>query len=136
MSYTFNIHELKELFNELDTDGDGIVDLKEDINKYKKFPLLFEIFNTIGDRKLNFEDFKKEITDLLNEKKNDSGLSYIYDFLKNNNKDTISKNELYQKINELGYDYTNDELDKIFKFLSSSKGQITFDTFVEFMNNK
>ena len=39
MSYTFNNHELKELFNELDTDGDGIVDLNEDINKYEKFPL-------------------------------------------------------------------------------------------------
>ena len=123
MSYTFNIHELKELFNELDTDGDGIVDLKEDINKYKKFPLLFEIFNTIGDRKLNFEDFKKEITDLLNEKKDDSGLSYIYDFLKNNNnKDTISKNELYQKINELGYDYTKNIFNyKIYKLNKNIK---------------
>ena len=68
MSYTFNNHELKELFNELDTDGDGIVDLNEDINKYDKFPLLQEIFKTIGDRKLKFEDFKKEITDLLNDK--------------------------------------------------------------------
>jgi len=134
MSYTFNIHELKELFNELDTDGDGIVDLKEDINKYKKFPLIGEIFNTIGDRKLNFEDFKKEITDLLNEKKNDSGLSYIYDFFKNNNnKDTISKNEFYKITEELGLDYNNDEIEQLFSLLSN-KGQITFDSFVNYMN--
>ena len=134
MSYTFNIHELKELFNELDTDGDGIVDLKEDINKYKKFPLISEIFNTIGDRKLNFEDFKKEITDLLNEKKDDSGLSYIYDFFKNNNnKDTISKNEFYKITEELGLDYNNDEIEQLFSLLSN-KGQITFDSFVNYMN--
>ena len=79
MSYALNIHELKELFSELDTDGDSIVDLKEDINKDKKFALICEIFNIIGDRTLNFEDFKKKIIDLLNEKK-DGGLSYIFDF--------------------------------------------------------
>jgi Ca2+-binding EF-hand superfamily protein len=134
MSYTFNNHELKELFNELDTDGDGIVDLNEDINKYDKFPLLQEIFKTIGDRKLKFEEFKKEITDLLNEKKDDSGLSYIYDFFKNNSKkDTISKNEFYKITEELDLDYNNDEIEQLFSLISD-KGQITFDSFANYMN--
>ena len=134
MSLQIDSYELKNIFDLLDYDKDGKVNLNEAIEIIKSIdydkenPVIFNFIQDLGEGLINYDEFEKKINELIKDKNENNGMRRMYEMFVNDNK---SKNIC----NELGRNLSKTDLESLFIEAGNEK-EITFETFVQFLNNK
>ena len=142
MNLEIDSYELKNIFDLLDYDKDGKVNLNEAIELIKSIdydkenPVIFNFIQELGEGLINYDDFEKKINQLIKDQNENNGLRRMYEIFINDNKNkNINLNEFQKICNELGRNLSNIDLENLFKEAGNEK-EITFETFVQFLNNK
>ena len=142
MSLHIDSYELKNIFDLLDYDKDGKVNLNEAIELIKSIDydkenrVIFNFIQELGEGLINYNDFEKKINQLIKDQNENNGLRRMYEIFINDNKNkNINLNEFQKICNELGRNLSNIDLENLFKEAGNEK-EITFETFVEFLNKK
>ena len=142
MSLEMNNHNIKSAFELLDYSTEGFVDIPKVIENLSKMgydkthPELFDLFNSLGDEKIEYNDFMETITNIMNQKEEDAGLQRMYDLLIYNSKiEEIDFDTLKKICEETG----NNLSDKEIKFALNEIGNgktISIEDFIKFMKEK
>ena len=142
MNLEIDSYELKNIFDLLDYDKDGKVNLNEAIELIKSIdydkenPVIFNFIQELGEGFINYDDFEKKINQLIKDQNENNGLRRMYEIFINDNKNkNINLNEFQKICNELGRNLSNIDLENLFKEAGNEK-EITFETFVDFLNKK
>jgi Ca2+-binding EF-hand superfamily protein len=142
MNLEIDSYELKNIFDLLDYDKDGKVNLNEAIELIKSIdydkenPVIFNFIQELGEGLINYDDFEKKINQLIKDQNENNGLRRMYEIFINDNKNkNINLNEFQKICNELGRNLSNIDLENLFKEAGNEK-EITFETFVDFLNKK
>ena len=142
MSLQIDSYELKNIFDLLDYDKDGKVNLNEAIELIKSIdydkenPVIFNFIQELGEGLINYDEFEKKINELIKDKNENNGMRRMYEMFVNDNKSkNINLNELKKICNELGRNLSKTDLESLFIEAGNEK-EITFETFVQFLNNK
>jgi Ca2+-binding EF-hand superfamily protein len=142
MSLHIDSYELKNIFDLLDYDKDGKVNLNEaieiikSIDYDKEHPIIFNFIQELGEGLINYDEFEKKINELIIDQNENNGMRRIYEIFVNNNKSkNINLNELKKICNELGRNLSKTDLENLFIEAGNEK-EITFETFVQFLNKK
>ena len=142
MNFDLDSYGLKNVFDLLDFDKDGKVNLNEAIETLSSLgyedenPVIINFMKEMGDGIINFEEFEKKINSLIKDTNDDNGLKRIYNFLINNpDKDSINLNELDVICKELGKNLNKDDLTNLINNAGNGK-EINFETFAQFMKEK
>ena len=142
MNLEIDSYELKNIFDLLDYDKDGKVNLNEAIELIKSIdydkenPVIFNFIQELGEGLINYNDFEKKINQLIKDQNENNGLRRMYEIFINDNKNkNINLNEFQKICNELGRNLSNIDLENLFKEAGNEK-EITFETFVDFLNKK
>ena len=133
MSLQIDSYELKNIFDLLDYDKDGKVNLNEAIEIIKSID--YDKENPVIGL-INYDEFEKKINELIKDKNENNGMRRMYEMFVNDNKSkNINLNELKKICNELGRNLSKTDLESLFIEAGNEK-EITFETFVQFLNNK
>jgi hypothetical protein len=142
MNFDLDSYGLKNVFDLLDFDKDGKVNLNEAIETLSSLgyedenPVIINFMKEMGDGIINFEEFEKKINSLIKDTNDDNGLKRIYNFLINNpDKDSINLNELDKICKELGRNLNKEDLTNLINNAGNGK-EINFETFAQFMKEK
>lgn len=142
MNFDLDSYGLKNVFDLLDFDKDGKVNLNEAIETLSSLgyedenPVIINFMKEMGDGIINFEEFENKINSLIKDTNDDNGLKRIYNFLINNpDKDSINLNELDVICKELGKNLNKDDLTNLINNAGNGK-EINFETFAQFMKEK
>ena len=142
MNLEIDSYELKNIFDLLDYDKDGKVNLNEaieiikSIDYDKEHPIIFNFIQELGEGLINYDEFEKKINELIIDQNENNGMRRIYEIFVNNNKSkNINLNELKKICNELGRNLSKTDLENLFIEAGNEK-EITFETFVQFLNKK
>ena len=142
MNLEIDSYELKNIFDLLDYDKDGKVNLNEAIELIKSIdydkenPVIFNFIQELGEGLINYDNNEKKINQLIKDQNENNGLRRMYEIFINDNKNkNINLNEFQKICNELGRNLSNIDLENLFKEAGNEK-EITFETFVEFLNKK
>ena len=137
-----NDRNIKSAFELLDYQTEGYVDIPKVIENLSKMgydkthPELFDLFNSLGDEKMEYNDFMQTISSIMNQKEEDAGLQRMYDLLIYNSKiDEIDFDTLKKICEETG----NNLSDKEIKFALNEIGNgktISIEDFIKFMKEK
>ena len=137
-----NVNNIKSAFELLDYSTEGYVDIPKVIENLSKMgydkthPELFDLFNSLGDEKIEYNDFMETITNIMNQKEEDAGLQRMYDLLIYNSKiEEIDFDTLKKICEETG----NNLSDKEIKFALNEIGNgktISIEDFIKFMKEK
>ncbi len=137
-----NGNNIKSAFELLDYSTEGYVDIPKVIENLSKMgydkthPELFDLFNSLGDEKIEYNDFMETITNIMNQKEEDAGLQRMYDLLIYNSKiEEIDFDTLKKICEETG----NNLSDKEIKFALNEIGNgktISIEDFIKFMKEK
>ena len=141
-SSEMNDRNIKSAFELLDYSTEGYVDIPKVIENLSKMgydkthPELFDLFNSLGDEKMEYNDFMETISSIMNQKEEDAGLQRMYDLLIYNSKiDEIDFDTLKKICEETG----NNLSDKEIKFALNEIGNgktISIEDFIKFMKEK
>ena len=141
-SLEMNGNNIKSAFELLDYSTEGYVDIPKVIDNLSKMgydkthPELFDLFNSLGDEKIEYNDFMETITNIMNQKEEDAGLQRMYDLLIYNSKiEEIDFDTLKKICEETG----NNLSDKEIKFALNEIGNgktISIEDFIKFMKEK
>ena len=142
MNFDLDSYGLKNVFDLLDFDKDGKVNLNEAIETLSSLgyedenPVIINFMKEMGDGIISFEEFENKINSLIKDTNDDNGLKRIYNFLINNpDKDSINLNELDVICKELGKNLNKDDLTNLINNAGNGK-EINFETFAQFMKEK
>ena len=142
MNFDLDSYGLKNVFDLLDFDKDGKVNLNEAIETLSSLgyedenPVIINFMKEMGDGIINFEEFENKINSLIKDTNDDNGLKRIYNFLINNpDKDSINLNELDVICKELGRNLNKEDLTNLINNAGNGK-EINFETFAQFMKEK
>ena len=137
-----NKQNIKSAFDLLDYSQGGKVNVPQIIDNLTKMgydkthPELFDLFNSLEEDEMEYNDFLDTITSIMNSTEDDAGLQRMYDLLiYNPNIDEIDFDTL-KKISE---DTGNPLSDKEIKFALREIGNgktISIDDFIKFMKEK
>ena len=141
-SLEMNGNNIKSAFELLDYSTEGYVDIPKVIENLSKMgydkthPELCDLFNSLGDEKIEYNDFMETITNIMNQKEEDAGLQRMYDLLIYNSKiEEIDFDTLKKICEETG----NNLSDKEIKFALNEIGNgktISIEDFIKFMKEK
>ena len=141
-SSEMNDRNIKSAFELLDYSTEGYVDVPKVIENLSKMgydkthPELFDLFNSLGDEKMEYNDFMETISSIMNQKEEDAGLQRMYDLLIYNSKiEEIDFDTLKKICEETG----NNLSDKEIKFALNEIGNgktISIEDFIKFMKEK
>ena len=129
----------KTAFNLLDYRKEGLLDVEEVLNNLVKLgfdkthPEIFDLVECLGNNKINYNDFEKTLTELMNQKEEDTGLQRMYDLLIFNPKAQNIDRELLKRISE---ETGNPLSDFEITYLLNKAGDgrtISLDSFIDFM---
>ena len=141
-SLEMNGNNIKSAFELLDYSTEGYVDIPKVIENLSKMgydkthPELFDLFNSLGDEKIEYNDFMETITNIMNQKEEDAGLQRMYDLLIYNSKIEEIDFDTLKKISE---ETGNPLSDKEIKFALTEIGNgktISIEDFIKFMKEK
>ena len=129
----------KNAFDLLDYKKEGIVDIEEVLNNMTKLgldrahPEVYDLVESLGKNKINYNDFQKNLNELMRQKEEDTGLQRMYDLLLfDPNAQSIDR-ELLKKIAiETGNPLTDYEISYLLNKAGNGK-TISLDSFIEFM---
>ena len=142
MNFEIDSYGLRGVFDLLDFDKDGKVDLNEAIDAIdslgyeQDYPIIFNFMKEMGDGIIDFENFENKINLLLKDTNDDIGLKRIFNMLINNpDKEFINIKDLKRICHELGRNISNEDLENLMNNAGDGN-EINFDTFSEFMKSK
>ena len=142
MKHKINSLLLKQVFELLDYDKDGQVDIDEALDNMEllrldeSHPEICELVAGVGKGKVTFNQFEQKINELLNDEHEDEGLQKTYDlFVYNPKQSDVDKQSLNNILNDLGEEFS--ESDKAFIMNQMGDGKvIRVETFIPFMKKK
>ena len=142
MSIKINSVLLKQVFELLDYDKDGQVDIDEALDNMEHLrydethPEICELLAGVGKGRVTFPQFEQKINSLLSDENEDEGLQKMYDlFVYNHKQPVVNKDALDKIIVDLGEDFS--EADKDYFLHQAGDGKsINIDTFIPFMKKK
>ena len=119
MNYKINSLLLKQVFELLDYDKDGQVDIDEALDNMEllrldeSHPEICELVAGVGKGKVTFNQFEQKINELLHDTREDEGLQKTYDlFVYNPKQSDVDRQSLNNILNDLGEEFS--EMDKDF----------------------
>ena len=141
-SLEMNVNNIKSAFELLDYSTEGYVDIPKVIENLSKMgydkthPELFDLFNSLGDEKMEYNDFMETISSIMNQKEEDAGLQRMYDLLIYNSKiDEIDFDTLKKICEETGNNLSDREIKFALNEIGNGK-TISIEDFIKFMKEK
>ena len=142
MSLEMNKRNLESAFGLLDYSVEGKIDIQkvvENLSKMgydKSHPELFDLFNSLGEDKMEYNEFMETISSIMNQKEEDAGLQRMYDLLIYNSKiEEIDFDTLKKISEETGNPLTDNEIKFALKEIGNGK-TISIEDFIKFMKEK
>ena len=142
MSLEMNKRNLESAFGLLDYSVEGKIDIQkvvENLSKMgydKSHPELFDLFNSLGEDKMEYNEFMETISSIMNQKDEDAGLQRMYDLLIYNSKiEEIDFDTLKKISEETGNPLTDNEIKFALKEIGNGK-TISIEDFIKFMKEK
>ena len=137
-----NKQNIKSAFELLDYSQDGKVDVQQIIENLTKMgydkshPELFDLFNSLDEEKMEYNDFLDTITSIMNSTEDDAGLQRMYDLLIYNPKiEEIDFDTLKKISEETGHPLSDKEIKFALKEIGNGK-TISIEDFIKFMKEK
>ena len=128
MSLEMNKRNLESAFGLLDYSVEGKIDIQkvvENLSKMgydKSHPELFDLFNSLGEDKMEYNEFMETISSIMNQKDEDAGLQRMYDLLIYNSKiEEIDFDTLKKISEETGNPLTDNEIKFALKEIGNGK---------------
>ena len=131
----------KRAFDLLDYNNEGTIDIEEVLNNMiklgydKRHPEAFNLVESLGNNKINYNEFERKLNELMRQKRDDSGLQRMYDLLIFNPKSQAIDRTLLIKIAE----ETGNQLNEYeIKYLLNKAGNgktISLQSFIDFMSS-
>ena len=143
MSATLKLNNknLKNAFELLDYQQEGEIDIPTILENMVKLgydqvhPELFDLFESLGEEKINYSDYVTTIGEIMNQKEEDAGLQRMYDLLIYNPKvQTIDHETLKRISQETGHPLTDMEIEFALKEVGDGK-TIPIESFIKFMKS-
>ena len=129
----------KDAFYLLDYEKEGSIDIEKVLSNMEKLgydkshPELYDLVDTLGNGKITYNDFIKNLKEIMGQEEEDTGLQRMYDILIfNPNAEAIDYNLLKKIGDETGNHLTDLEI----KYLLNKAGDgkyISIESFIEFM---
>ena len=131
----------KDAFNLLDYKKEKEINIPEVLDNMLKLgfdrthPEVLDLVESLGNNKINYRQFMSNLSDLMNQKEEDTGLQRMYDLLIFDPKAQNIDRALLKKIaSETGNTLTDYEITYILNKAGNGK-TITLESFIDFMNN-
>ena len=141
MSSTLKLNNknLKNAFELLDYQQEGEIDIPTILENMVKLgydqvhPELFDLFESLGEEKINYSDYVTTIGEIMNQKEEDAGLQRMYDLLLFNPQlQAIDFQSLKKISEEMGNPLTDMEVQ--FALDEAGDGKtIPIESFIKFM---
>ena len=137
-----NRQNIKSAFDLLDYSQEGKVNVQQIIDNLSKMgydkshPELFDLFNSLDEEEMEYNDFLDTISSIMNQTDDDAGLQRMYDLLVYNPKTEEIDFATLKKISE---ETGNQLSDKEIKFALREIGNgktISIEDFIKFMKEK
>ena len=129
----------KDAFYLLDYEKEGSIDIEKVLSNMEKLgydkshPELYDLIDTLGNGKITYDDFIKNLKEIMGQEEEDTGLQRMYDILIfNPNAEAID----YQLLKKIGDETGNHLTDLEIKYLLNKAGDgkyISIESFIEFM---
>ena len=141
MSIKLNLsnRNLKNSFELLDYEQQGEIDIPNILENMIKLgydrihPELFDLFESLGEDKINYSDYVTILAEIMNQKEEDAGLQRMYDLLLYNPQLEAIDFETLKKISqETGNSLTDMEIEFALKEAGDGK-TIPIESFIQFM---
>ena len=137
-----NKQNIKSAFDLLDYSQGGKVNVPQIIDNLTKMgydkthPELFDLFNSLEEDEMEYNDFLDTITSIMNSTEDDAGLQRMYDLLiYNPNIDEIDFDTLKKICDETGNPLSDKEIKIALREIGNGK-TISIDDFIKFMKEK
>ena len=137
-----NKQNIKSAFDLLDYAQDGKVNVQQIIENLSKMgydkshPELFDLFNSLDEDTMEYNDFLDTISSIMNQTEDDAGLQRMYDLLIYNPKIEEIDFETLKKISEeTGNPLSNKEIKFALEEIGNGK-TISIEDFIKFMKEK
>ena len=141
MSFKLNLNNrnLKNSFELLDYQQEGEIDVPTILENMVKLgydrvhPELYDLFESLGEEKINYSDYVTTISEIMNQKEEDAGLQRMYDLLLFNPQLQAIDFQTLKKISEdTGNVLTDMEIEFALKEAGDGK-TIPIESFIDFM---
>ena len=142
MSFKLNLNNrnLKNSFELLDYQQEGEIDVPTILENMVKLgydrvhPELYDLFESLGEEKINYSDYVTTISEIMNQKEEDAGLQRMYDLLLFNPQLQAIDFQTLKKISEdTGNVLTDMEIEFALKEAGDGKTIPIVESFIDFM---
>ena len=134
-----DVQSAKNAFDLLDYNKEGIINIEEVLGNMiklgldKTHPEVFDLVESLGNNKINYNDFVKNLNEIMRQKEEDTGLQRMYDLLLFDQKFQNIDRELLKKIAiETGNPLTEFEITYLLNRAGNGK-TISLESFIDFM---
>ena len=134
-----DVQSAKNAFDLLDYNKEGIVNIEEVLGNMVKLgldkthPEVFDLVESLGNNKINYNDFEKNLNEIMRQKEEDTGLQRMYDLLLFDPKAQNIDRDLLKKIAiETGNPLTDFEITYLLNRAGDGR-TITLESFIDFM---
>ena len=136
-----DVQSAKNAFDLLDYNKEGIINIEEVLGNMVKLgldkthPEVFDLVESLGNNKINYNDFEKNLSELMRQKEEDTGLQRMYDLLLFDQKSQNIDRELLKKIGiETGNPLTEFEITYLLNRAGNGR-TISLESFIDFMKS-
>ena len=136
-----DVQSAKNAFDLLDYNKEGIVNIEEVLGNMVKLgldkthPEVFDLVESLGNNKINYNDFEKNLNEIMRQKEEDTGLQRMYDLLLFDQKSQNIDRELLKKIGiETGNPLTEFEITYLLNRAGNGR-TISLESFIDFMKS-
>ena len=136
-----DVQSAKNAFDLLDYNKEGIVNIEEVLENMVKLgldkthPEVFDLVESLGMNKINYNDFEKNLNEIMRQKEEDTGLQRMYDLLLFDQKSQNIDRELLKKIAiETGNPLTEFEITYLLNRAGNGR-TISLESFIDFMKS-
>ena len=134
-----DVQSAKNAFDLLDYNKEGIVNIEEVLENMVKLgldkthPEVYDLVESLGTNKINYNDFEKNLNELMRQTEEDTGLQRMYDLLLFDQKSQNIDRELLKKIAiETGNPLSEFEITYLLNRAGNGK-TISLESFIDFM---